>query len=55
MQYGKQCFGSNKVGRLGDRPVTECNMECSKEKGMKCGGNWRNSVWFTGGMSYEKK
>ena len=29
MQFGKQCFGSNKVGKLGDRPETECNIECS--------------------------
>jgi hypothetical protein len=29
-------------------------MECTKEKGMKCGAAWRNSVWFTGGVSYEK-
>jgi hypothetical protein len=21
---------------------------------MKCGAGWRNSVWFTGGVSYEK-
>lgn len=21
---------------------------------MKCGAAWRNSVWFTGGVSYEK-
>lgn len=54
MQFGSQCFGGNKVGKWGDRPDKECNMECTKEKGMKCGAGWRNSVWFTGGLSYEK-
>jgi hypothetical protein len=54
LQYGGQCFGSNKVGRYGDRPDKECNKECNTEKGMMCGGGWRNSVWFTGGVSYEK-
>lgn len=54
MQYGKECFGSNEVGKYGDRPDKECNMECNKEPGMKCGGSWRNSVWFTGGLSYEQ-
>ena len=53
MQYGKECFGGNEVGKYGDRPDKECNMDCSKEPGMKCGGNWRNSEWFTGGLSYE--
>ena len=52
MQYGKQCFGSNEVGKYGDRPDKECNMECNKETGMHCGGSWRNSVWFTGGVSF---
>lgn len=54
MQYGRHCFGHNKVGKYGARPDKECNMDCAKEKGMKCGGGWRNSVWFTGGVSYEK-
>jgi len=54
MQYGKECFGGNEVGKYGSRPDKECNMECNKEPGMQCGGSWRNSVWFTGGMSYEK-
>jgi hypothetical protein len=54
MQFGSQCFGGNTVGKYGDRPDKECNKECSKEKGMKCGDGWRNSVWFTGGVSYTK-
>lgn len=54
MQNGNQCFGGNRVGKYGDRPDSECNKECTKEKGLKCGGAWRNSVWFTGGVSYEK-
>jgi hypothetical protein len=49
MQYKQHCFGGNTVGKYGDRPIQECNQECKGEKGMKCGGGWRNSVWFTGG------
>jgi len=54
MQNGNQCFGGNTVGKYGDVNDKECNKECNAEKGMKCGGGWRNSVWFTGGVSYEK-
>merc|ERR1719263_1763726 len=54
MQAGQHCFGDNTVGKYGSRPGKECNSECTKEKGMKCGGGWRNSVWFTGGVSYQK-
>jgi len=54
MQYGQECYGGNRVGKYGDASDKECSKECSQEKGMKCGGGWRNSVWFTGGVSYEK-
>lgn len=54
LQNKGQCFGGNAVGKYGDRPDKECNMPCNKEKEMKCGGGWRNSVWFTGHLTFEK-
>jgi hypothetical protein len=54
LQYKGQCFGGNSVGRYGNKPDAECNTSCTAEKEMKCGGSWRNSVWFTGPLSFEK-
>lgn len=54
MQNGAECYGGNKVGKYGSVNDKECSKECNQEKGMKCGGTWRNSVWFTGGVSYKK-
>ena len=54
LQWRGQCFGGNSVGKYGNRPDKECNTACSAEKGMKCGGGWRNSVWFTGHLTFQK-
>jgi len=54
LQYGGQCFAGNSVGRYGDRSDSECSTPCKQEKGMKCGAGWRNSVWFTGTLTFEK-
>lgn len=55
LQYAKQCFGGNAVGKYGAKADdSECSTVCSQEAGMKCGGGWRNSVWFTGALTFEK-
>jgi len=36
---------SNKYGKYGQVPDSQCNMACKLEKTLTCGGGWRNSVW----------
>jgi hypothetical protein len=54
LQYSGECWAGNTVGKYGDAPDGECNRKCKKEPAMNCGGSWRNSVWFTGHLTFEK-
>jgi hypothetical protein len=47
VQYGSYCFCGNSYGRYGKAPESECNMPCSGDPNIKCGGTWRNSVYRT--------
>lgn len=53
LQFAKQCFCGHDYGKYPEKPLKECDRECSGKKNEKCGGSWRNSVYSTGlGMSY---
>jgi len=43
LQYGKECFCSNKFGKYGKIAAKKCNKRCPGN--IKCGGKWANSVF----------
>ena len=46
LQYGKHCFGGNKLNINEKKPESDCRMPCQKPfQSTKCGGGWRNSVY----------
>ena len=45
LQYGSQCFCGNSHGRYGRIDSGSCNMPCSGNPGLMCGGTWANSVF----------
>ncbi len=45
LQYGSQCFCGNSHGRYGRIDASSCNMPCSGNTGLMCGGTWANSVF----------
>ncbi len=47
LQFGKQCFCSNKVERPYGVAEGQCTMPCSGDKNEQCGNAWVNSVWRT--------
>lgn len=53
IQVGHQCWGSQRVGIYGNVPDSECKFD-TKDKGLKGGSTFRNSVWFTGTQTFKK-
>jgi len=45
VQYSSYCFCGNSYGHYGKAPEVECNMPCTGNPKIKCGGNWRNSIY----------
>jgi len=45
LQYGSQCYCGMDLPQLGSGT---CNMPCSFNNSMTCGGTWANSVYFLG-------
>jgi hypothetical protein len=50
LQYSGECWVGNEYGKYGQKPDSECNMECKNDKGKKCGAGWRNSVFNLEGV-----
>ena len=48
LQYGVECFCSNKLRKYPKKKEEECNKPCPGNKKQKCGGTWRISVYKTG-------
>ena len=45
-QYSRYCFCGDSYGSYGPAGSdSECNMACSGDSTIKCGGGWRNSVY----------
>merc|ERR1711998_201994 len=51
LQNGGECWAGNAFGKHGRRDEKECSRTCRKDKSMKCGNGWRNSVWKVSGKS----
>ncbi|XP_074661421.1 plasminogen-like [Tubulanus polymorphus] len=47
LQFRWHCLCGNRVGKYGQRPDSECNVNCPGNAHEKCGGFWRNSVYAT--------
>ncbi len=47
VQYGNQCFCGNSYGRYGKLSESSCNMTCSGDSGLVCGGTWANTLYKT--------
>ena len=45
LQFRGECWAGNDHGKYGQKPDSECNMECKKDKGRMCGAGWRNSIF----------
>jgi len=48
LQYGGQCYCGNRIHSRDRRNESDCNKVCNRQKGVKCGGSWRNSVYRVG-------
>jgi hypothetical protein len=51
LQYSGECWAGNEFGKYGQKANKECNMDCKKDKGRKCGAGWRNSVFNLDGVA----
>ena len=50
-QNGDSCFCGNICGSQGKADESHCDKDC-KEGDKKCGGYYRNSIYFTGRTYY---
>ncbi|KAF6029937.1 hypothetical protein EB796_011767 [Bugula neritina] len=47
IRNGQDCYCGNEFNRYGEAPVDECNLPCSGNPQVTCGGILRNSVYNT--------
>ena len=48
LQTGDWCHCGNSYGKHGSVPNGECNAQCKGNWAQKCGGPWRNDVYYIG-------
>ncbi|KAL5006149.1 hypothetical protein ScPMuIL_017307 [Solemya velum] len=48
LQWSKTCWCSNTFGKHGPAPESECNIPCTGDASLKCGGYFRNAIYTTG-------
>src|SRR5687768_12800774 len=48
VQNGNECFCGDQLG-FAQRPASECDVACSGDSSVACGGPYRNSVYATSG------
>eukprot|EP01052_Picozoa_sp_SAG31_P046347 SAG31_NODE_8827_length_1380_cov_1.810304_2_plen_223_part_01 len=49
LQYANQCFCGNEYDSGGEADSSDCNMACTGDDTIMCGGSWRNSVYHITG------
>ena len=51
VQYGEECFCGNEAPPpIKIVAISECNMECTGDSSIKCGGSYRNNVYKIEGI-----
>ena len=48
VQAGYNCYCGNSVGRYGLSDPSICNIPCNANRRQKCGGHWRQDVYYLG-------
>jgi len=51
VQYGSYCFCGNRYGKYGQINEKKCNMPCSGDSDLDCGGSWANRVFSVSGAA----